>query len=332
MPPSVAVIIPTGSPHDQLEKCLNHCAQIGYPNCVFAVVTDDPMDVSPWPRTVNIVTNSKVRTGPATKRDFAAASLPGYDIYAYLDADAYPRQDWISKAVEAFSTHPDAVAVGGPGIMPSDQTYSEALSAACTESILGAGPIRYRFWPTKPMFCDDYPAYNFFVRAEALHRAGGWASDLYSGEDTLLCEKIVEQGGKIFYDPGVIIWHYRRKLVPYHWQQNFNVGRSRGTCVREGSPSSRRAVYFAPLIGMLLLLAFFMSVILSGGRLWLLAGALVLYPIVASVAHPGPIRWQVRAALPFALAVHHAAYAYGFLLGVLFKGRRRVVPPSLGIA
>lgn len=325
MSKKVAVIIPTGSPHDQVEKCLSYCELVEYPNCTFALVTDQPFDVSRWPRAVNVVTGAQECTGPATKRDFAASRLLGYDVYAYLDADAYPRKDWVTAAIRAFDSQAGVAAVGGPGIMPPDQSFAEALSAACTESIFGGGPVRYRFWPAHARFCDDYPAYNLFVLAEHLEEVGGWGSTYYSGEDTLLCEKLASKGLKIYYDPAVVIYHYRRKLIPFHWQQNFNVGRSRATFIRERASLSMRVLYFAPLVGVLFLAGLLLcAVVIPSWRVPEIAAFAGGYALLAALGHPGPLRFGVRILLPFGLFIHHLAYASGFFMGLLFKGRRNI--------
>ena len=51
----------------------------------------------------------------------------------------------------------------------------------------------------------DWPAYNFFVRTEALRAVGGWASNYYGGEDTKLCLALHEAGYGIRYDPDVVV-------------------------------------------------------------------------------------------------------------------------------
>lgn len=325
MNPSVAVIIPVGSPFDQVEKCLDHCVKSSYTNRTIAVVTDGKYDTSRWPEVVNVVVERGRRTGPAEKRDFAMQALPAHDVYAYLDADAYPAEDWLTNAMRALEEHPEAAGVGGPGIMPPDQTNVEALSAACTESPLGGGPLRFRFWPTRAQYCDDYPAYNLFLRREDLLAVGGWASDFYSGEDTLLCENIAKRGRLIYYDPTILIYHYRRAIIPGHWKQNFNVGRSRGTFVREGSERSKKVTFFAPLVGILMVLAFIVTgILVPGMRIPFAALSLCAYALAVAFGHPGPLRLPVRLLLPLGLFLHHLAYASGFSTGLIAKGRRRV--------
>jgi hypothetical protein len=163
------------------------------------------------------------------------------------------------------------------------------------------------------------------VRASVLAEIGGWGSDFYGGEDTELCRKIVAAGHGILYDPGVAVCHYRRKIWPKHAWQMYNLGRSRATFFLRGDPSSRKALYFAPSLGVLGLFALLLAFVADRRlRLPLTALAVAGY-VAARASHPGKPSPAVRALLPVGLVVHHAAYGWGFALGLL-TGRRSSGP------
>lgn len=320
-----AIVVPVGPMHEKVKRCLDSCRRLKYDNYVTVLVTDQPEPAAAAYDAVNVITGSDRMTGPAVKRDRAFRDIADADIYAFLDDDAYVDPLWLQRAMAVIESHPEADAFGGPGLMPDDQALLEQLSAAVMETWVGSGALRFRFAKDDPRYCDDFPAYNFMVRREALRRVGGWASELYGGEDTYICEKIVSAGGKIFYDPSLYVCHYRRAIWPKHAWQVFNIGRSRACFIREGAPTSRRPIYFLPAVASLLLIA--AALVCITVPAFRLPGALVAvlaWTLVSLLAHRGRISPLVRVLLPIGLCIHHFSYAYGFAVGIL-TGRRNSV-------
>lgn len=288
---------------------------------MIVVVSDSPIEICESFDAINVVSGSTVMTGPAVKRDLAFDRVWA-DLYAFLDDDAYVESDWLERVRRVVAANPTVAAFGGPGLMPDDQTFFEELSAATMESHIGGGPLNFRFRKKVRRFCDDFPAFNLFVRREWLERVGGWASSIYGGEDTFLCAKIHAERGEILYDPSLFVRHYRRSLVPYHSWQVYNIGRSRGCFMREGQKTSLKAFYFAPLVFSVTLTALVVLSVLPS-RVQFVSVMTLITAFLAIAAFDGgddhPL--AVRLALPIGVAVQHAAYAYGLLVGLL-SGRR----------
>lgn len=323
----IAIVVPVGPYHERVKRCLRSRQKLKDSNFVTLVVTDQPLKGDTF-GAINVVTGSSVMTGPAVKRDAAIAAFPDADFYAFLDDDAYADPDWLCRVRDVIAREPSAGAYGGPGLMPDDQSFSEQLSAAVMESPLGGGGLRYRFTRQKARYCDDFPAYNLIIRATVVRIVGGWASSLYGGEDSFICAKIVNAGFRILYDPDLFVFHYRRPIIPKHSWQIYNIGRSRACFVREGDPYSRNPIYFVPLIGMLGLAAlFFASAFSPFVRVATLTLFVAFWFIVIVTNHPTKIDWRVRLLLPVGIVIQQAAYAYGFLLGLL-TGRRNEVSGS----
>jgi len=325
----IAVVIPVARPDERTRRCLAACVALAYEPRTIAVVTENPIALPDDPHFVNIVTGASYVTSPAEKRDLARAKLPDVDAYAYLDDDAYPEPHWLDRIADVFSHHPDAAGVGGPGLMPDDQRFWERVSAAVMETRLGSGPLRFRFWRDAPRWCDDFPAYDLAIRKTWLDKVGGWATDWYGGEDTVLCARLADAGGLVRYDPSAAVAHYRRRLVPDHFWQIQNVGRSRGCFVRSGSPRFRKWTFAGPPAFVLIVLTLALSPLWwRGHAIEGTIGLAALYGAVALFAHPGRIDWRVRLVLPFAIVVHHVAYTVGLIRG-LVTGRRRQALRSL---
>lgn len=324
-PPKIAIVVPVGRVHEKVERCIESCSKLEYDRYVTLLVTDAPVDLAARYGATNIVTGSKTMTGPAVKRDIAIAAYPDADVYAFLDDDAYVERDWLKRVARIMEEHPEADALGGPGLMPDDQQIAEQLSAAVMETWLGSGRVRFRFVKGMPRYCDDFPAYNLMIRRDALVSIGGWASNLYGGEDTFVCSKLVRNGRKIYYDPSLYVYHYRRSIWPKHAWQVFNIGRSRACFIREGDPVSRKLFYFLPLAVALFTLACIAAGVSAPAfRLPVLGAAFLVWVGVASFAHDRGLRPIVRLLLPVGLIIHHFSYAYGFLLG-LVTGKRNGV-------
>lgn len=297
------------------------CALLTYEPRTICVVSDEPVALPNDPHFVNVLTNADTVTSPATKRDIAWRTFPHADVYAYLDDDAYPPPHWLDEAARVLAEYPNAAGAGGPGLMPDDQAYLEQVSAAVMEMRAGSGPLRFRFWRDAARDCDDFPAYDLFVRKEWLDAVGGWATDWYGGEDTALCARMADKGGMVRYDPRLAVFHYRRRLLPDHAWQIANVGRSRGCFIRTGDPRSRRLVFGMPLAFCLSAIALVVVPLLVSAPPYAFVPAAYAYLVVAFFGHPGVLPLRVRLALPAALIVHHAAYTWGLCAG-LASGRR----------
>ena len=273
--PRISVIIPCRTTGAELNQCLDALERVDYPNYEVLVVTDAPaVDVR---ESVRYMSSGPV--GPADKRDQGVRESNG-EILAFIDDDAYPDTQWLTRAVEVFA-EPQVTAVGGPGVTPDDDGFLARASGWISSSYLGGGFHRYRFIPREARWVDDYPSMNFLVRRPAFEAAGGFGTHFYPGEDTKLCLALVSNGGKIRYDPGVVVYHHRRDLFMPHLRQIGQYGLHRGHFARIYPRTSRRLNYMLP-------------------SLWL-AGLLV-GPLIAVAIQPV---WYVY---------KYAVFAYGVVL------------------
>jgi GT2 family glycosyltransferase len=313
----LSVIVPLHRLTPEARQCLAVTATLpGVRHEVLAVCDTVPDDMPEGVRV--ITTGSAVDTSPAEKRDAALPHAVG-DIVAFLDDDAYPAADWIVKALDRFAAEPDLAALGGPGITPPNSSYARRLGGAFYTSRLGSGSLRHRFVAVGPRIdVNDWPAYNFFVRRDALDKVGGWASRFYGGEDTKLCLALREAGLRIGYDPEVVVYHHRRPVVRPLARQVGNVGRHRGWFVRRFPETSRRPIYFAPSALLLAAPLALVWSLRSQHRRRFMGGAVALgWAGVTAVGRADGDEPEVALALPFALAVGHGAYGLGFLRGLL---------------
>jgi GT2 family glycosyltransferase len=306
-----SIVIPAHRDGPALRRCIEACAEQDYPSFEVVVVSDRPLDSVPKGVLV-VETGAGSDTSPAEKRDAAFPGTTG-DVLAFVDDDAYPRADWLARAAERFADA-DVQVVGGPGVTPPDSSWQEEVGGAVYESPAGSAFLRYRFLPQAPRRVNDYPAYNLFVRREALQAVGGWGTGFYGGEDTVLCLKLAEAGWPVHYDPEVVVFHRRRPILAPHLRQIANVGRHRGYFVRVYPATSRRLLYALPAVApaALVVAAFGLRKRPSAS----LAYAAALYGLIAAESSRRHSA-SVALATPVVAAAHHLAYGTAFVRGLL---------------
>ena len=192
---------------------------------------------------LSIIPTGKVR--PAEKRNLGIRKAKG-EIVAFIDDDAYPDAHWIEYAVKYFGDKTIG-AVGGPGVTPPDDPYLAQLGGRVYDCLLVSGGYRYRYKAGGVRRdVDDYPSCNLFVRKSLLDSFGGYRTDFWPGEDTLLCKDVIDSGARIVYDPWVVVYHHRRPLFGAHLRQLGRYAFHRGYFVKRYPSNSLHLSYFIP--------------------------------------------------------------------------------------
>ena len=265
---------------------------------------------------------------PADKRDIGLKHARG-EIVAFIDDDAYPAKDWLKAAVLNFSD-PGVAAVGGPAVTPPEDDLRQKASGSIYASLMVSGNFLYRYLPGKRRKADDLPSCNFIVRKSVLDELGGFDTCFWPGEDTKLCLDIAHKlKQKIIYDPGVLVYHHRRRVFKPHLKQIANYALHRGYFVKRFPETSLKLSYFVPSI--------FVTGLLFGPLLGLLfcqvkllyIVCIVLYLITAflsslaagTVPERGlSLSFIKLAAMVFAgIILTHLTYGVFFLKGLLAK-------------
>lgn len=240
--PKVSIVIAVGKWNKNLDECLAYCGKLDYPNLEIIVLPDEYSGTPPE----NVTIISTGFTSPGNKRDIGGKHSTG-EIIAFLDDDTFPVTDWLSKAVDIFQNDSTVGAVGGPAVTPANDDLSQQASGLVYSSWLVGGTYRYRYVPQARREVDDYPTCNLLVRKDVFDSLGGFDTHFWPGEDTKLCLEITKKlNKKIIYDPGVLVYHHRRKLFRPHLKQVWNYGLHRGYFVKRFPETSLRLSYFLP--------------------------------------------------------------------------------------
>jgi len=313
----ISIIIAVKTWQKNLEECVSKCLQLDYPAFEIIILPDESFSLPvslpvPLPIPVFIVPTGPVN--PAAKRDMALKHAKG-EILAFLDDDAYPLRDWLSRAADNFRSE-EIAAVGGPAVTPDSDSARQKASGLVYSSFLVSGPYAYRYLPKKRKEVDDFPSCNLFVRRSVFEQVGGFNTQFWPGEDTKLCLDITcKLRKKIIYDPEVIVYHHRRRLFLPHLKQVANYALHRGYFAKRFPRTSLRISYFLPSILFLGIVAGgIFSLFSSGLRSFYLYG-LTLYVLTVLVS-------SIYAGFRFShlvfsgIIVTHLAYGLYFLKGL----------------
>ena len=227
--PLVSIVIACPNRSWMLDECLAAIEKQTYRNFETIVLDDEK--------------TGKIR--PAEKRNIGICEAKG-EIVAFIDDDAYPDPKWLEYAVRHFGDE-TVGAVGGPGVTPPGDPYMAKVGGRVYSNLMVSGNYRYRY--RAGGVCrdvDDYPSCNLFVRKRLFDSTGGYRTDFWPGEDTLLCKDIVDGGSRIFYDPWVIVYHHRRALFAPHLRQLGRYAFHRGYFAKRFPSNSLRLPYFIP--------------------------------------------------------------------------------------
>lgn len=270
-PFSVSVVIACPGPSAYLTECLDALARQTDPHFEVIVLPDAPFTPPVQPYALRVQATGKTR--PAEKRNAGIRMARG-EIVAFLDDDAYPVPNWLEQAVKYF-TLPDVGGVGGPGVTPPGDPFMAQAGGRVYANRFVSGNYRYRYLGDRVRSnVDDFPSCNLFARTALLNTIGGYRTDFWPGEDTILCSDIVLTHKKrIVYDPWVQVFHHRRPLFGPHLRQIGRYALHRGHFAKRFPDTSFRLSYLIP--------TFFVAGVAAGAVLACLFPRLRLFYLAA---------------------------------------------------
>ena len=243
---------------------------------------------------------------PAVQRNRALREATGEIIY-FLDDDAQPGPDALRRAVEHFRD-PSVQMVGGPNLCPPDAPYLEQVFAVVLCSWIAFGPSRARydrFGTVRASSEKELILCNLLARRRTLLELGGLDESLYPNEENALMDKAQKCGGKLIYDPDVLVNRRPRGTLHAFCKMLMTYGRGRAEQFRL-HPTAGSALNFVWLLP------------LSRWALWLVAPLLAYWlaligQTIASLPRFGVVRSV--AAFPLLFATH-IFYGLGFWRGL----------------
>lgn len=310
--PLVSIIIPCKELDVFVKECVEHCKTLDYPNFEILVLPDVAnKDLDE----VRIIATGDL--SPGAKRNIGVMNSVG-DVCAFIDSDAYPRQDWLKNAIN-YLEDPEISVVGGPGITPKDATFIEKASGYVLSSFM-VGKLSSRY-DTKCHFeSDDIHSCNFVAMKAVLKEAGEWNEKYWPGEDTLMCLAIKNLGKKMVEASDVVVYHHRRPLFKGHLKQVSRFGEHRGFFAKKFPENSLRLNYFFPSILLLFLFTGSLTSFFYLLSLQILLTGLMTYLSLSLIAAAIQVRQsKLMFIVWLGIISTHLVYGVYFLVG-LVKG------------
>jgi len=263
---------------------------------------------------------TQVGPNPSRNRNQSIARARGA-IFAFTDDDCQVAPDWLVRAEAFFTAHPDYDVVGGPQLNAEAEGPIGRASGYALASWFGTYRQcrRYRSAPRRLNATQwDLSSANLLVTRRAFERWGPFDERLWPNEETALLRRVEAEGGRIAYDPTLVVRHKRRASLRALARQCFGYGRGRA---RQSHIERARL----PGIGQALPTAFLLylavlPLLASGSPLALVP--LAVYATVSlaisgatAIARADP---AAAAIMPPAFLAIHLGYAAGLAVEVLW--------------
>jgi hypothetical protein len=255
---------------------------------------------------------------PSGQRNAALRAAHGELIY-FLDDDSAPVPGNVRRAVSHF-TDPSVQMVGGPNVCPREAPPLEKVFARVLASWLAFGPSRARYvavGQVRQTSEKELILCNLFARRRTMLELGGFNEALYPNEENALMDDLQKRGGKLMYDPQLVVQRRPRSSLKAFARMLMTYGRGRAEQFRL-LPTFGSALNFVPPVFCLYLVALPFLLALPSLRLVCLA-PLAFYALAVLaqgvVLSAGGQVWQSLAAIPL-VVLTHILYGFGFWRGL----------------
>ena len=268
---------------------------------------------------------------PSVQRNAAMKAARGELIY-FLDDDSMPRPENLRCAASHFSD-PKVKMAGGPNVCPPDAPPLEQVFAMVLGSWLAFGPSRARYTPVgeaRETSEKELILCNLVARRAAMLELGGFNEALYPNEENALMDELQKRGGKLIYDPQLLVHRRPRATLESFARMLMTYGRGRAEQFRL-HPTVGSTLNFMPPLFLVYLVA--LPVILL---FWPFVGKIALLPLAfyaltvlvqgAVLAAGGQIL-QALAAVPL-IILTHILYGLGFWRGLFTTLKPPKQPPA----
>jgi glycosyltransferase involved in cell wall biosynthesis len=271
---------------------------------------------------------------PSTQRNAGMKAALGELIY-FLDDDSVPAPANLRRATAHFSDAQVEMA-GGPNLCPPQAPSLERVFALVMGSWLAFGPSRARYAPVgaaRQSSEKELILCNLIARRDAMLGLGGFNEALYPNEENALMDELQRRGGKLVYDPQLLVYRRPRSNLKAFARMLRTYGRGRAEQFRV-NPTFGSAVNFVPPFFLVCLVALpWLALLTPLGKWWLLPlafyGVAVLAQTAVLISQGEPFRGLAAAPL---IVLTHVLYGYGFWRGLFTRLQAPGQRPPAGVA
>ncbi len=276
-------------------------------------------------------------TQPSVQRNAALKAASGELIY-FLDDDSVPGPGMLRRAVAQFA-NPAVQMVGGPNLCPPDAPSLEQVFAVVLASWLAFGPSRARYsavGEARETGEKELILCNLVARRQPMIELGGFDEALYPNEENALMDDLRKRGGKLIYDPQLIVHRRPRRSLKAFAKMLMTYGRGRAEQFRLHPTLGSILNFVPPLFCVYLAALVVVQVTGFGSPLarWSLAPlAVYLLSVVLQTIASMPNSGAARSLLAMPLIVlTHLLYGAGFWRGLFTTLKKSRAQPSTTVA
>jgi len=314
MKPFFSIIIPIRKLDNYLLECLEWCINQEYKKFEVILLPDYKISNYTWkeiPKKVKIIPTGRIY--PSGKRNIGIKNSKGA-ICAFIDSDAYPKQDWLKNSIKYFKNR-DIAAVGGPNIPPKNDSFLNQITGDIVSNIFAMGATSKRFKRFKKNFLThELSCSNLLVKKSILGSIGGFDEKYLTGEDSKLCFHIKKRSKKILYAKDVQVYHHQRPWLSKYLKQIWTWGLNKGNLISK-KDSIPKIEYFIPSFFVIfLIVGFVLSFYIK--KLFLFYISIISLYLITSLIFSFKSK-IIRVPFVFiGIVATHITYGISFLIGM----------------
>ncbi len=260
---------------------------------------------------------------PSAQRNTGLKAARGELIY-FLDDDSMPEPGNLRRAVPYFEDSKVQM-VGGPSLCPADAPPIEQVFALVLANWLAFGPSRARYaavGQVRETSEKELILCNQLARRQSMLDLGGFNEALYPNEENALMDELQKRGGKLIYDPQLVVRRRPRSSLRSFARMLMTYGRGRAEQFRLHPTPGSILNLVPPLLCVYLVALPFVLALTRIGMLALVPLACYVLALLAQavVLVTGRRRLQSLAAVPL-IVLTHVLYGLGFWRGLCTRLR-----------
>lgn len=320
----ISIVVPANNAEKTIAPCLDGLAAQTKPADEIIVVDDGSRDATreiAQARGARVLRQSNL--GAAAARNLGAQSARG-EIVLFIDADCVPEAHWIEAITAPFA---DLAIVGAGGVK---QTHQRALMPAFIQAEFDYRYDRVREHP----YIDFVDSGTAAYRRDVFLKNGGFDTRLFDAEDVDLSYRLSEQGYRMAFAAGAIVYHphpqspidyLHRKFTYAYWRAFVYAKHPRKVASDSRTPQTQKLQ--AGLAGLysltMLAIPFWREAAWMAG-LMAIVFLLTTLPFVARFFRRN---WKVALVAPILIGLAAFAVGAGILWGAIVQ-QARALPRS----
>jgi len=252
---------------------------------------------------------------PSVQRNAALRAAAGEIIY-FLDDDSVALPQNLRRGVAQF-TSAEVKMVGGPSLCPPEAPWLEQAFALTMGAWLAffTSCARYRkIGRPRATSEKELILCNLLARRDAMLEMGGFNEKLYPNEENALMDELQKRGGKLIYDPDLVVHRRPRPTFRAFRRMLMNYGRGRAEQFRL-HPTIRSAPNFVPPLFCLFLALLPILPKIS----WCVPAVYGVAVLIQALAVTPCKKLPWSPVVAFLIFTCHICYGLGFWRGCLTK-------------